>query len=179
MMFKLPTDYWLRILFQILMTTKVTFGTANNANRTHSINVSYDGKKLTSNTSYFWKVKTWCKYGGESEWSDIQEFLTGNLTTEYQTTRYPLENKEVSPFKIIKKAHNHYLIDFGKVAFGYLALDLESPKPVRNMIVHLAERGNSEGVNTRPGRSVRYYKIKQMLNKGKNHLHYQTSEKSP
>ncbi len=135
-----------------------------------SINIAFSGKKLESHTSYFWKVRIWSKLGGESEWSKIQEFATGNISTEYHTTHYSLVKTEISPHKIIKKAKRHFFIDFGKVAFGFLKLNVKSPVSDRKIIIHLAERGNSKGVNKRPGGSVRYYKLKQNLKEGWNYI---------
>ena len=136
----------------------------------NSINVSYSGKTLQPNASYYWKVKTWCTLGGESSWSDAMKFSTGDASSEYVTTRYPLMQTEIVPASIVEKGWGHYLIDFGKVAFGYLQLDLNSPDE-HQMEVHLGERGNAEGIITDLGRTtVRYYKIMQPLKKGVNKL---------
>lgn len=135
-----------------------------------SINVSYSGKTLQPDTSYCWKVKTWCVLGRESQWSDVMKFTTGSLGGEYVTTRHPLMQTVVSPSKISKKSDGHYLIDFGKVAFGYLQLELESPAQ-QQMEVHLGERGDAEGIITDLGKTtVRYYKVMQPIKKGVNKL---------
>ncbi len=89
-----------------------------------SINVPYNGKALKSTSMYFWKIKTWCRFGGESEWSEIMQFSTGDITKDYKTVRYPLKKTIVPPSTLIRKSNGHYLIDFGKVAFGYLELNL-------------------------------------------------------
>jgi len=135
-----------------------------------SINVPYNGKDLQPNTSYYWKVKTWCKLGGENVWSEAMKFTTGSLGGEYITTRYPLMQTEVLPASIVKKSDGHYLVDFGKVAFGYLQLELKAPGE-QQMEVHLGERGNAEGIITDLGETtVRYYKVMQTLTKGVNKL---------
>ena len=135
-----------------------------------SVNVPYAGKPLVSNHTYYWKVQTWCKRGGQSGWSSPMAFATGQLSDEYATVCYPLAQTPISPKKIIKKGDGHYLIDFGKVAFGYLQLDIDSPVADPNMEVHLAERGDENGVNKKPGGTIRYYKVMQPLAKGKNQL---------
>lgn len=135
-----------------------------------SINVSYRGKELISNQSYYWKVKTWCRLGGESKWSSPMMLITGDITQKYSTTRYALVKTEISPSKIVEKDKGRYLIDFGKVAFGYLRLEVDSPG-ARQMEVHFGERGNAEGIITDLGETtVRYYKVKQTLAKGVNRI---------
>ena len=134
-----------------------------------SQNVSYAGKPLQPKQTYYWKVKTWCKHGGESAWSKTVKFTTGDLNAKYVTTRYALQKSPVTAEVIKKKGDGHYLIDFGKVAFGYLTIKLDSPK-VGKMEVHLAERGDAKGVNKKPGGSVRYYKIQQPLKAGEQTL---------
>ncbi|MDA3925034.1 MAG: alpha-L-rhamnosidase [Kiritimatiellae bacterium] len=135
-----------------------------------SINVSYAGKALKSGTRYYWKVKSWCLAGGESEWSRKCSFTTGDLNSKYLTTRHPLVQSPIQPRLIKEVAKGHYLIDFGKVAFGYLQLEINSPA-AGLMEVHLGERGNAEGIITDLGHTtVRYFKIEQQLKKGVNDL---------
>jgi alpha-L-rhamnosidase len=97
-------------------------------------------------------------------------FTTGTIRDEYSTTRYPLQKTVISPSEIVKKSKGHFLIDFGKVAFGYLHLELESFGQRRKLQIHLGERGDLKGVNKRPGGTVRYHKIKQALKTGINKL---------
>ncbi len=155
---------------KMLAENKADMWDSKKRDSANSINVPYSGKALLSNQTYYWKVKTWCVLSGESSWSNTMKFTTGSLGDEYVTTRYPLRQTAVLPSEIIKKSDGHYLIDFGKVAFGYLQLELESPGQ-RQMEVHLGERGNAEGIITDLARtSVRYYKIMQSLTKGVNKL---------
>ena len=119
-----------------------------------SINVPYTGNKLRSNTSYYWKVKTWCKIGGESEWSNVMKFTTGDLSDKYATTRYPLTQTKIAPASIVKKGDGHYLIDFGKVAFGFLRLDPGKLKSDHDIEVHFGERGNAQGIITDLGKTT-------------------------
>ena len=132
-----------------------------------SQNVSYAGKPLTSNQMVYWKVKIWCKLGGETPWSKPMTFTTSDLRSKYVTTRYPLRQTPIAPVAVKKMADGHYLVDFGKVAFGYLRLELDAPTDGWQMDVHLGERGDATGVNRKPGGSVRYYKVVQRLKKGK------------
>ena len=60
----------------LLSEGKADFWDSYKINLTESINVSYDGKPLSPNQSYFWKVKIWDIYGRESEYSIPQQFNT-------------------------------------------------------------------------------------------------------
>lgn len=136
----------------------------------NSINVSYDGAPLASSRSYCWKVKTWSKKGGESPWSKVMTFKTGKLDGTYRTTRHPLQQSVIAPSTIVKKGDRHYLIDFGKVAFGHLQLDVTSPNEGLVLEVLLGERGSGKGVNRKPGGTVRFHRITQTLKEGRNKL---------
>ncbi|MCF7954662.1 MAG: family 78 glycoside hydrolase catalytic domain [Phycisphaerae bacterium] len=143
-------------------------------NSSNSINISYAGKPLRSNQFYYWKVRTWCDSGGQSKWSYPMMFKTSDISDNYATTRYPLVQTEVAPVSIVKKGDGHYLVDFGKVAFGFLRLDPGDLKSDREIEVHFGERGNAEGIITDLGRTtVRYYKVMQTLKKdsGKIDIH--------
>ena len=144
---------------EMLYRDKADMWDSKKTSSASSINVSYRGKPLISNQSYYWKVKTWCRLGGASKWSSPMMFTTGDITQEYTTTRYALTKTEIPPSKIVEKDKGRYLIDFGKVAFGYLRLEMDSPG-AQQMEVHLGERGNAEGIITDLGKTtVRYYKV--------------------
>lgn len=135
-----------------------------------SINVPYRGKTLQGDTTYYWTVKTWCKHGGESAWSSIVSFTTGKLGKERVTARHPLVRTRVSPASIVKRSRRHYLVDFGKVAFGYLHIELSVPGKGNKIRILLGERGDAKGVNKRPGRNIRFHKIVQALAPGNNSI---------
>ena len=42
-----------------------------------SVGVPYAGAPLATSQRVFWKVKTWCNYGKESDWSEPAEFTMG------------------------------------------------------------------------------------------------------
>lgn len=140
-----------------------------------SINLPYAGKPLQSNQAYFWKVKTWVKLDGESAWSEPMRFTTGKLSDTYSTTRYPLQQTEIPPVSIKEKANGHYLIDFEKVAFGHLEMEIDSPQ-AGEMVVHLGERGDADGVNRKPEGTVRYHKVMQAIEKGQQKLEIRPPE---
>ncbi len=133
-----------------------------------SINVPYGGKALEPGKTAFWKVKTWTDQDEESGWSSVQEFSMGQPSTDYTATRYALVQEEIAPVKVTRK-NGTYLIDFGKVAFGYLRLDINSPKD-QQITIHFGEKGNDNGIDRKPGGTIRYYEVKASLSKGENKL---------
>lgn len=55
----------------------------------NSIRIKYEGAKLNSGTTYFWKVKTWDNYGNESDWSESKSFTTGLFSeTEWDGAKW-------------------------------------------------------------------------------------------
>jgi len=110
---------------------------------------------------------------GESGWSKTQTFQTARELTGYATSRYPLVETPVAPTQIVRKGDGHYVIDFGRVAFGYLVLIIDAPA-TGEMQVHLAERGTSDGVNRNPGGTVRYVEVRQPLKAGLHRYRVQT-----
>ncbi|GAB3662332.1 glycoside hydrolase family 78 protein [Echinicola sediminis] len=47
-----------------------------------SVNVTYQGKKLSSGKEYYWKVKIWDMHGEATDWSDPGTFTMGLLNPE-------------------------------------------------------------------------------------------------
>jgi len=138
-----------------------------------SINVEYAGQELAPNREYSWKVKTWTRLAGESGWSAAQTFMTAAKLEGYATSRYPLVETPVAPTKIVRIDDGHYLVDFGRVAFGYLMLEIDAPA-AGELAVHLAERGTLDGVNRKPGGTVRYVEVKQPLKAGRHRYRVET-----
>jgi hypothetical protein len=130
-----------------------------------SINVEYAGQDLAPHGEYSWRVKTWTRLTGENGWSKTQKFQTAGKLKGYVTSRYLLVETPVAPTKIVRKGDGHYLIDFGRVAFGHLVLTIDAPA-AGDLAVHLAERGTPDGVNRNPGGTVRYVEVKQPLKAG-------------
>jgi len=134
---------------------------------TQQANIEYAGRPLVSNDAYFWKVRTWNKNDQVSPYSQTQTFRTAELNSSYATTRYPLVEEQVKPVRAIRKADGHYFIDFGKAAFGTVALTLTSPETGKEVEIHLGEvTAGDDSIAREPGGSRRYRMITLKLNHG-------------
>lgn len=80
-----------------------------------SWNIPYSGQSLTSQVSYYWKVKVWDQNEDESDWSSFQLFHTGYLNQDKmraewimspdQKNRSPLFRNTFKVEKTIKSAY--------------------------------------------------------------------------
>jgi len=145
-----------------------------------SINIRYAGVPLVSNTTYYWKVRTWNGNDKISPYSVPQKYRTGEITDEHVTACYQLVKHEVEPLTIVKKNAGHYFIDFGKAAFGTVKLTLTSPddrafvlfankelRTKRGVEVHFGEAiAKEHSIDRDPGGTIRYRKILLPVQKG-------------
>jgi hypothetical protein len=173
--------------YQIMLATSASLLEQNtpdkwNSNKTistDSVNVSYTGSSLSVNKSYFWKVRIWNEQNQASDWSAIQEFKTGPSLAGYAVAHYKQTESEVIPAGVTKIADGHYLIDFGKDAFGYIRWTV-SPDELRigtvdetiirlvsaqsksvsgtDVEVHFGEKLENGLIDRTPGGTIRYYK---------------------
>ena len=172
-----------------------------------SINLSYKGKKLEPDQSYFWKVKVWGDENTESSFSKIQKFNTGKF--ERDTTRFKgysdfvqlpdgkwvAENRQMAIFSQMepesweKTSDSTWFFDFGKAAFATLDFEATSASGNESITIYLGERNNGFAVHKNPGTTnIGFFKTEIYLSKGK-HLysvkippheaHYPHSQKLP
>jgi alpha-L-rhamnosidase len=145
-----------------------------------SVAVQYAGRSLESHRSYCWQVRTWNRQGRASAWSAPQQFRTGELRTSAggaglpkgrdrsTVDRYPLQQTELSPARVVELAKGHTFLDFGRAAFGALKLTFLSPENGHRIIVHLGEAlEGANRVHRRPGGSIRYHRAEMVLEAGK------------
>jgi hypothetical protein len=145
-----------------------------------SINIGYGGKPLSSNSSYWWKVKTLNKLGGESAWSTIQKFNTSDLNAVRKwpgeskwitltdnngdkfwalENRHPIIYHPVKSVKQIVRKNGIHFFDFGKSAFSTLELNLTwNPKngiqEQKEMKINIGEKAVGDSIDQKPGGGV-------------------------
>lgn len=145
-----------------------------------SININYKGKPLSSNSSYWWKIKTINKLSGESTWSIVQKFnisdlnaarswpgeskwikLTDDKGDKFWTfeNRHPIIYHSVKPIKQIARKNGIHFFDFGKSAFSTLEINLTwNPKNGQEqqmiMKINIGEKAIGDSIDQKPGGGV-------------------------
>lgn len=161
-----------------------------------SVNISYEGKDLNDNSSYWWQVKSWSIDGLESSYSAAQQFNTGNFDrsdvnypgesrwVELTSNHWVSENKQCASFErfdpikvVVDKGK--YFADYGKSVIGILEFAATAKKDDTPISVHLGERKNDDQtVNKEPGRSnIGYQKIDMILKMGTHHYTVKLAER--
>ena len=170
-----PSENTLQNAYQIIVSSSLKncqnnvgdFWDSGKVESKHSINVKYSGKALNPKTVYFWKVKTWDNHNNESEFSEIQQFLTGKELSDYPgTSTYPLQKQDFSPKQIIFFDENHTFIDFEKVRFGRLRINLWGSSESDTVFIHLGEKLKEGKIDRNPEGSIRYEKFEVKLKPG-------------
>ncbi|TVQ18192.1 MAG: hypothetical protein EA382_17980, partial [Spirochaetaceae bacterium] len=116
-----------------------------------SIAVSYGGVALQSQTSYYWKVRTWLSAHDVGPWSEVQRFRTGQLTDEFLAEAYLPDVEVVPPATFVQRAPGSYFIDFGRAAFGTIAIESNADAETE-IVVHLGEvRSGAYAIDRAPG----------------------------
>lgn len=152
----------------------------------NSINVSFQGEKLQPNSKYWWKVKVWDVNGIESEYSQPQQFNTGNFNrpkTEWtgqsnwvqlENGNWVAENRQMATFTKIEPAifeqsnKNSWFADFKKAAFATLEFSATSETEKNKIEIFLGERkGRDFTVHKKPGVSnIGFHRVEIQLKKG-------------
>jgi alpha-L-rhamnosidase len=153
-----------------------------------SINVPYAGKPLSPNSSYWWKVKTFCKKGGESDWSEVQRFNTSDFAVPRKwpgeskwlqidnenggkmwafENRHPIVYHPVKPVKKSIRNTGIQFFDFGRSAFSTAEMNLTwNPKdPSQKELtlqINIGEKGVGDSIDQKPGGGIifRTYSMK-------------------
>ncbi len=146
----------------------------------NSTAVQYAGKPLQPSTVYYWKVQTWNNYGEVSPFSGIKAFITGEVL-DGRTARYSLQKTDDCPVnKVLMPQQSAVLYEFGpcqdvgkkgRAAFGQLRFTVHSQQDWDTVIVHLAEKGKGNDIDSVPGGTIRYARYVVPLMKG-THTYY-------
>ena len=132
-----------------------------------SVGIEYAGSALKSNTEYFWKVRTWLSVDDVGPWSEVQRFVTGDLSDNVLHAHYDPVVSIVQPVQFVELSENHVFVDFGRAAFGTVRLTLDSPIST-TIEFHLGEVLNgSYEIDRNPGGSRRYQMIPLKIRKSK------------
>ena len=125
-----------------------------------SIGVSYAGEPLLKGRTYAWRVRTWASIDGEpSPWSEEQRFTISPLADSPEiepTSVYPLQTTRVRSATLRSAGEGRWTIDFGRQAFGWLEIELESATDGVEVVVRLGEAWKDGALDRKPPGSVRY-----------------------
>jgi alpha-L-rhamnosidase len=146
----------------------------------NSININYAGQPLSSNASYWWKVRTWNRRAGKSKWSTIQRINISDLnakkewpgearwvqlTNEKQEKFWALENRhpisyhDVTPQRSTVCKNGNLFYDFKKSAFSTLTLnvtcDPKQPQPL-SLKIAVGEKAIGDSIDQKPGGGIIY-----------------------
>jgi alpha-L-rhamnosidase len=121
-----------------------------------SSNIEFEGD-LEPNTKYFWRVRIFDKDNRLSEYSEIQEFTTGEFG-ESLTTDNIILSESLSPQTFYKNSDGSYFADFGKDAFAALILEIHVTKK-KNITVRFGEKLLEGKIDQNPGGTIRYQEV--------------------
>ena len=150
-----------------------------------SVGVAFGGKPLASNSTYWWRVRTWNASDAASAYSEAQQFHTGDLDaarawpSESRWSKlgdgWALENRQAMEYEtreavaFVDKGKGRYFVDFGKAAFGRIELTVSSEDGNSTVEIHAGEKPKSENsVDRDPGGNISYRGFALRVDKGKN-----------
>lgn len=116
----------------------------------------YEGKKLTPNMVYYWRVRTWNNRGECSPWSSIKSFKMGSKLLPYAVSRYPSVKTLDRPLHQQKLSPKISFYDFGKASFGRIKVRITLDGEIGNVMIRLGERTRDGDVDSKPAGSTRY-----------------------
>ena len=143
-----------------------------------SQHISYKGKELHPNSTYYWKVATWNKNDEQSEYSTPQQFNTGEFGRKTMwpgesrwikvgkgdnekwafEDRNPIAYHIVNPVKTELKSNNTWFIDFKRAAFAYAKLSLEwdagENEKEKTITIRIGEKSVNDSIDQKPGGGV-------------------------
>lgn len=164
-----------------------------------SLNITYAGKALAANSIYWWQLKIWSGDEAESEYSEPQQFVTGDF--DRSQLAYPSESRWVQlasgqwvsedkqradfhyfpPVERSESEAGHHFVAFEKSVIGILTFTASAKQDHTPITVYLGERKTEESaVDKNPGRSnIGYQKIEMTLKKGTHYYVLKLAERSP
>lgn len=131
-----------------------------------SLAVPYAGRPLLAGQEYFWKVMTWNSRLQPSPWSAPQKFIVGEPSADGLCDAHPVIQTPEAPVAVWSSGPDNLFADFGRAAFGTLAIDWNGQADGELEITLgevLAETGR---INRDPGGSRRCRALRLAVVKG-------------
>ncbi|WP_203532530.1 sulfatase-like hydrolase/transferase [Draconibacterium halophilum] len=131
---------------------------SGNTRSSQSSDVELGGSGLQQNKTYFWKVRIFDKDNRLSEYSEPQQFITGEFGEKISSSNW-FEIEKIKPVNFKKNADGSYFADFGKDAFATLNITY-SAKKEETLIVRLGEKLLGDRIDQNPGGTIRFAEVK-------------------
>ena len=129
---------------------------SGNIRSNQSVNVELKGEPLKERTTYFWKVRIFDRDNRISEYSEPQQFTTGEFSGNGTSQNFfQIERK--APVTV-KETSNGYFLDYGKHVFGTLEINYK-PKKAETLTVRLGEKLLDGKIDRNPGGTIRYQEV--------------------
>lgn len=125
------------------------------------------GVELKENTTYFWKVRYYDAQFQASDFSDAQEFTTGEFGDKLTSQNF-FQIEHISPVASKKLDDGDIFIDFGKAAFAALEIEYKAKK-AETITVRVGEKLKDGRIDRKPGGTIKYQEIKLKVKPGQTH----------
>jgi arylsulfatase A-like enzyme len=139
---------------------------SGNVRSNKSTNVELGSEPLKPNTNYFWKVRVFDKDNRLSEYSDAQQFTSGEFG-EKITSHNWFQIEKIKPVDFKKNEDGSYFADFGLDAFATLNINY-SAKHKETLTIRLGEKLLDGKIDKNPGGTIRFAEVKLEVSPGKN-----------
>ncbi len=124
------------------------------------------GTELKENTTYFWKVRVYDKDNRLSEYSEPQQFTTGEFGDKLSSHNW-FQVEKIKPVSFEKHEDGRYFADFGKDAFATLNVNYSSEKE-KVLSIRLGEKLLDGRIDMKPGGTIRSAEVELKVIPGKN-----------
>ena len=131
---------------------------SGNTRSNKSADVDFGGEPLKSNKTYFWKVRIFDKDNRLSEYSETQQFETGEFGDKLTSHNY-FQIEKIEPVDFKKNSDGSYFADFGKDAFGTLNINYLARKS-ETLTIRLGEKIKDGKIDKKPGGTIRFQEVK-------------------
>lgn len=137
---------------------------SGNTRSKKSTDVELGGEPLKPNTTYFWRVRYFDADNRISEYSEAQQFSTGEFG-EKLTSHNAFQVEQIKPVGFKIESDGTYFVDFGKDAFATLNINY-STKKEETLTIRVGEKLKEGKVDQNPGGTIRYQEVKMEVTPG-------------
>lgn len=138
---------------------------SGNVRSSQSANVELTGSSLKPNSTYYWKVRIFDQDNRLTEYSTPQKFKTGSFGEALTSANY-FQIEKITPVEFRENSDGSYFADFGKAAFGTLAIEYHAAEK-GTLTIRLGEKLQNGKIDRNPGGSIRYQETQLDVRPGK------------